>query len=124
VSTVAAFALAWACVPPIDDVEPADLRRFPPRAITGLFWRQALEHERWLVDRAALYPDLGLEPWINDARRCRVLWGLLDDAHLAADPGRCCELLRALRAELGDACYFGGQMPPHLPIWRFGRADP
>jgi hypothetical protein len=52
------------------------------------------------------------------------VWGLLDDAHLLwGQPQHRLELLRCLREQIGDEAYFAGRMPPHLPVWRFGRMD-
>jgi hypothetical protein len=33
------------------------------------------------------------------------------------------QALKKIKETVGDAAYFNGTMPPHVPVWRFARAD-
>jgi hypothetical protein len=33
------------------------------------------------------------------------------------------QALKKLRATIGDQAYYSGCLPPHVPVWRFGRID-
>ena len=33
------------------------------------------------------------------------------------------EALKKLKDAIGDQAYYSGCLPPHVPVWRFGRID-
>jgi hypothetical protein len=61
---------------------------------------------------------------IQETERLFRIWDLVRDSR--------CELyyinvrrgaLKRLRETLGETAYLNGQLPPHVPIWRFARTD-
>lgn len=110
-----------------------DLLRLPP-----------LETVRELLDFNAAYREhveagLQLHPGDADLMATRTetiqlgaLWELLLRAHgideeypeyisLSEEERR--EALAELRERIGPAAYYSGQLPPHVPTWRFRRLD-
>jgi hypothetical protein len=103
-----------------------DCRRFPRREVINellsfnrayrhhLCVRQAVELARWWEYRAAL----------QETEQLYVIWDTVRDAR--------CEYyyvtvrrqaLKKLRDLLGDQAYYSGQLPPHVPLWRFQEMD-
>jgi hypothetical protein len=107
--------------PPVSDCE-----RFPDRATVGdllafnrayrecLTSRQAVEPaRRWELREALQETDRLYEVWdaIGDARR--------DSWYVTFRR----QALKRLRDLLGPEAYYTGNLPPHVPIWRFQRVD-
>ena len=105
------------------DAPPSsDCLRFPDRATINellafnrayrqhLDVRQPSEPARWWQLRAVLQEtDQLYQVWdtIRDAR-CEYYYVTVRR-----------QALKRLREQLGDAAYYGGPLPPHVPAWRF-----
>ena len=105
------------------DVPPAhDSQRFPDRAAVAehltfnrayrqkLATRQLTESGRWWELQAA----------IQESDRLYEVWDLVRDArcdYYYVTVRRAA--LKRLRAAIGEEAYYSGQMPPHVPVWRF-----
>lgn len=103
-----------------------DCMRFPDRALVNdllsfnrnyrqhLDNRQALEMTHWWE----------LHEVLREVDRLYQIWDLVRDAR--------CEYyyvtvrrqaLKKLREAIGEADYYTGALPPHVPVWRFVRID-
>jgi hypothetical protein len=103
-----------------------DCQRFPDRSTVSdllafnrayrqhLDVRQPLELPNWWDLREA----------VQETDRLYQVWDTVRDAR--------CEYyyvtvrrqaLKKLREMIGDESYFGGTLPPHVPLWRFKRID-
>jgi hypothetical protein len=100
----------------------SDSRRFPERAIINemlVFNRGFRKHldDRQLLetDRAAFYRAA-----VSETDRLYQIWDAVRDSR--------CELfyitsrrqaLKRLRSLIGQEAYYAGELPPHVPVWRF-----
>jgi hypothetical protein len=100
--------------------------RFPDRALVNDLlsfnraYRQNLEAQQSL-DRDHFWE---LREVVQEVDRLYQVWDLVRDAR--------CEYfyvtvrrsaLKKLRDTLGEEAYYSASMPPHVPVWRFARAD-
>jgi hypothetical protein len=113
--------LELADAPPLQDC-----MRFPDRRLVhdlldfNRAYRQQLE-ARYGVEVTYRWD---LHEAIQETERLFKIWDLVRDSR--------CELyyvnfrrgaLKRLRDSIGDTAYITGELPPHVPIWRFGRID-
>ncbi len=109
-----------------DDLADADAMRFPDRAlISDLLsfnrsYRQQLEHRKSLE----LVYSWELSEVVAEVDRLYQIWDAARDArceyyYISVRRGA----LKKLRDAVGDEAYYGGQLPPHVPVWRFARID-
>jgi hypothetical protein len=103
-----------------------DASRFPDRATVSellafnrayrqnMESRQAVELLHWAEFRQA----------VNEADRLYQIWDTVRDArcdYYYVTVRR--HALQKLRDTLGAEEYYAGKLPPHVPVWRFNRAD-
>lgn len=103
-----------------------DCMRFPDRSlISDLLafnrsYRQQLEHRQSLE----LVYGWELREVVAEVDRLYQIWDMARDAR--------CEYyyvsvrraaLKKLREAVGEPAYYTGQLPPHVPVWRFARLD-
>ncbi len=100
----------------------ADFQRFPKRAAAeeNLAFNRA--YRRSLEQRAQMECDRAneLKDALRETDRLHQIWDAVRDAgcDVYYVPVRRAALLR-LRESIGTAEYLAGQLPPHVPIWRF-----
>jgi hypothetical protein len=107
----------------LKDAPPlADARRFPDRArVADLLrfnraYRQGLDARQVVdLDRADFLKDA-----VREADELYRIWDLVREAgcDIYYIPVRRAALKR-LREGLGEAAYHAGDLPPHVPLWRF-----
>jgi hypothetical protein len=103
-----------------------DCMRFPDRALINellafnrtyrqhLDNRQALEQTYWWELREA----------VQETERLYQVWDTVRDArcdYYYVTVRR--QALKKLRETIGEDAYWGGCLPPHVPVWRFARID-
>lgn len=102
-----------------------DESRFPGRE----FCRQMMDWNRaylgWLNRHKQLYPR---EEWIDEAlSECETLWhvwSLAEDLHFDSYYVQVRRrALMGIRDMVGPQMYYGGFLPPPVPVWRMWRAD-
>jgi hypothetical protein len=110
----------------VDAPNLCDGLRFPERSTIGdmlafnrsyrqhIDSRQAVEVVHWWELREA----------VQEADRLYHVWDTVRDArcdYYYVTVRR--QALKRLREMIGDEAYFAGQLPPHVPVWRFQRID-
>ncbi len=103
-----------------------DCLRFPDRSVVNdllsfnrayrqhLDCRQSLELTHWWE----------LRECVQEADRLYQIWDTVRDArcdYYYVTVRR--QALKKLREMVGEAAYYSGNLPPHVPIWRFARID-
>lgn len=98
-----------------------DLLRLPPAdvvadllAFNDGYRQHAMAHAVLAWDQTNAWEAVQETTWL------RGCWELLERAHDISWPE--CARQRALaelRDRIGPAAYYGGLMPPHVPVWRF-----
>jgi hypothetical protein len=103
-----------------------DCMRFPDRALVNellafnrsyrqhLDNRQSLEQSSWWELREA----------VQETERLYIIWDTVRDArcdYYYVTVRR--QALKKLRETVGEADYWSGRLPPHVPVWRFARID-
>jgi hypothetical protein len=107
--------------PPLDDC-----LRFPDRTLACDYLAFNRAYRKHLARR-----EMTGTPWPEEVRAAMRetdqlydVWDALRDAR-----SECYyvtvrrEALKALRERIGPAAYAFGALPPHVPVWRFSRAD-
>jgi len=103
-----------------------DCMRFPDRSlISDLLsfnrsYREQLEHRQSLE----LVYGYELREVVSEVDRLYQIWDTARDArceyyYISVRRGA----LKKLREAVGDQAYYSGQLPPHVPVWRFARID-
>jgi hypothetical protein len=104
----------------------SDCQRFPDRAtISDLLtfnraYRQHLD-SRLSVELVRWWD---LREAVQEADRLYQVWDTVRDArcdYYYVTVRR--QALKRLRDTIGPEAYYGGQLPPHVPLWRFQRID-
>jgi hypothetical protein len=100
--------------------------RFPDRTLVNDLlsfnraYRQNLEAQQNL-DRDHFWE---LREVVQEVDHLYQVWDLVRDArceYFYVTVRR--QALKKLRETLGDEAYYSASMPPHVPVWRFARAD-
>jgi hypothetical protein len=111
----------------LQDAPPvADSWRFPPRQVIGEFLAFNRKYRQHLQGQRAVQKGFWweLHEAIQEADRLYDLWDTVRDAR--------CEYyyvtvrrqaLKKLREMVGEEVYESGDLPPHVPVWRFARID-
>ena len=104
----------------------ADTLRFPERrTISDLLAFNRAYHRHLSRRRAAGCPwPAEVDAALRETDELYEVWDLLRDARCDAyyvTVRR--QALQALRDKLGPTAYYGGQLPPHVPVWRFAHVD-
>jgi hypothetical protein len=103
-----------------------DCMRFPDRALVNDMlafnraYRQNLD-TLMSVERAQWWEVRNV---IQEVDRLYQIWDLVRDArceyyYVSVRRGA----LKRLREAIGDDAYYSGCLPPHVPVWRFARAN-
>jgi hypothetical protein len=103
-----------------------DSLRFPPRALVNELLSFNRAYKQHLDSRQSLEVTSWweLHETLQEVDRLYVIWDLVRDAR--------CDIyyvsvrrqaLRKLREAIGADAYYSGNLPPHVPIWRFARID-
>jgi len=101
--------------------------RFPGRELCNELISLNRTYKQFMVDRASLGPSLaGENTWeiIQEYDRLYEIWDTVRDArcpYYYVTVRR--QALKKLRNLVGVANYYGGFLPPHVPVWRFRRID-
>lgn len=117
--TSAALLLAWALAdPPVDDA-----RRFPPPAELADGIRFSNQYRYYWHCQKELWPEhAGRIERLRAEAEC--LCDLWHDAYYATWEGNPEDLrraaLRRLRTRIGPDAYRRAELPPPVPLWRFG----
>jgi len=104
----------------------ADSFRFPDRQLVNELLAFNRSYRQHLDQRQAMEPALfwELREATLEADRLYQLWDNIRDAR--------CEYyyvtvrrqaLKKIKDMIGEAHYYNGQLPPHVPVWRFARID-
>ena len=114
----------------LHDAPPAcDASRFPNRELCSELIGLNRRYKTYLEDRIKLGPSLaGNEDVINEViAECDRLYQIWDTVRdLKCDYYYVTvrrQSLKKLQEQIGEANYYGGFLPPHLPVWRFNRRD-
>jgi hypothetical protein len=105
----------------------AELARFPPFNMAMDMMALSSAHQIWLETRAqAEIAPCELANWKAENTACHDAWGKLAFCHVGGMSSLCkrWERLMRLKEKLGPKAYYGGQMPPPAPIWRFREGPP
>jgi hypothetical protein len=103
-----------------------DGQRFPDRATISDLLAFNRAYRQHLDNRQAVEPAhwWELREALQEADRLYQIWDTVRDAR--------CEYyyvavrrqaLKRLRELIGEEAYFSGNLPPHVPLWRFQRID-
>ena len=103
-----------------------DCVRFPDRDTVNdmLTFNRAYRHSletRLLVETAG-WRDL--RETLREAEQLYQIWDLVRDSrcdYYYVTVRR--QALKRVKETVGDAAYYNGTMPPHVPVWRFARVD-
>jgi len=107
--------------PPLDDC-----LRFPDRAVVN----DLLSFNRAYRQHLDCRLSLELTHWwelrecVQEADRLYHIWDLVRDArcdYYYVTVRR--QALKKLRETVGEQAYYSGNLPPHVPVWRFARID-
>lgn len=109
------------CAPPL-----CDHIRFPGMDYCSKVMSLNREYKCFLEKRKKLGPSLyeELDVVIEETDHLYRIWDTVRDTK--------CEYyclttrrtaLKKLREEIGEVNYYGGFLPPHVPVWRFNRID-
>lgn len=118
-----AMALMTDCYTPKPTDPPgSDRHHFPHLHICQenvKFSKQYIQHIEF---QQCLYPHLFKEydKILKDAEWCHRCWSRLEYVQMKPwneTSDRC--FLGKIREMVGEEAYYGGQMPPHVPIWHF-----
>jgi hypothetical protein len=103
-----------------------DCVRFPDRAVVNemlAFNRAYRQHlETRLSMETMSWWDL--RETLQEADRLYQVWDLVRDSrcdYYYVTVRR--QALKRVKELVGDAAYYNGNMPPHVPVWRFARVD-
>lgn len=103
-----------------------DCMRFPDRSLVNEMIAFNRAYKAHLESRAPLELTWWweLHESLQETERLFQIWDLVRDArcqfyYVNVRRGS----LKKLRETLGPVAYYGGQLPPHVPIWRFARID-
>lgn len=107
----------------LQDAPPVrDAQRFPSRAIVEERLTFNRAYRRQLEQRRALDParTADCDVVIRETDELFQVWDAVRDLRSEAyyTPVRRLAMAR-LRAQIGDAAYYAGHLPPHVPVWRF-----
>lgn len=103
-----------------------DVQRFPSMELCQQMKEVNRSYHNWLERQLQLNPT---QDWIEGAlqenRLLYKVWDELYDIQSAStwDIYRIRSLLSDLRDMLGPGAYYGGFMPPAIPVWRLRRID-
>ena len=99
-----------------------DAQRFPSKTIVEERLAFNRAYRRHLEQRRTLEPGrtVDLDAALHETDQLYQIWDTVRDLRSEAyyTPVRRLAMQR-LRARIGDAAYFAGQLPPHVPVWRF-----
>ena len=111
----------------LDGAPPVhDCVRFPDRTVVNEMlafnraYRQNLE-TRLSVETVCWWD---LRETLQEADRLYQIWDLVRDSrcdYYYVTVRR--QALKKVKETVGDAAYYNGTMPPHVPVWRFTRID-
>jgi hypothetical protein len=104
----------------------ADCLRFPDRRLAGELLEFNRAYHKHLTQRQAAGTGerAALEQALAETEQLYEIWDAVRDAR-----SECYfvtarrQALLSLRAALGEHAYAAGTLPPHVPVWRFARAD-
>jgi hypothetical protein len=104
----------------------ADCLRFPDRRLATELLDFNRAYHKHLSQRRAngACRRAEVEQALEETEKLYEIWDTVRDARSACYyvTARRRALL-ALRALLGRRAYYSGSLPPHVPVWRFGRLD-
>lgn len=109
----------------VKDAPPStDARLFPTAEHCQKLIDFNVEHQSWLDAQVIIFPWKNFDNWIAENRKLKYTWELVkystQDYH---DLSKRRLALKHLRHTLGDDAYYRGQLPPHVPVWRFQRIN-
>jgi hypothetical protein len=114
------------CVDFADAPPLYDCMRFPDRPLVNDLLTFNRAYRQHLDNRQALELDNAwdLREMVLEADRLYQVWDTVRDT-------RCDyyyitvrrQALKKLKESLGEQAYYSGCLPPHVPVWRFGRMD-
>jgi hypothetical protein len=118
------LVLDAACVPAGFGPPPVtleDCRRFPDHATARANLALANAHLEWLrsIRTPTGVAERQVGNWKMEASYSQELW---EAAEKATDESRL-DALKMLKALRGPEDWYGGKLPPPVPVWRFRRLD-
>jgi hypothetical protein len=103
-----------------------DCMRFPDRAVVNEMLAFNRAYRQHLETRLSM-ETIGwwdLRETLQEADRLYQIWDLVRDSrcdYYYVTVRR--QALKKVKETVGDAAYYNGTMPPHVPVWRFAKVD-
>jgi hypothetical protein len=105
---------------------PTDGMRLPPHPTCKANLDLADAHLAWIhsVDTPTGVAEREMGNWRIDANYYRHVWSIIEEATDPATSDTCrTRALVRLRAMVGEEAWWGGHLPPPVPMGRFRRLD-
>jgi hypothetical protein len=103
-----------------------DCVRFPDRSVVNEMLAFNRAYRQQLETRLSM-ETMGwwdLRETLQEADNLYQIWDLVRDSrcdYYYVTVRR--QALKKIKETVGDAAYYNGNMPPHVPVWRFARVD-
>src|SRR5579862_5780084 len=111
----------------LQDAPPVhDCVRFPDRNVVNDMLTFNRAYRQHLESKLSLETTFwwDMRETLQEADRLYQLWDLVRDSrcdYYYVTVRR--QALKKVKEIVGDAAYYNGTMPPHVPLWRFARVD-